>query len=189
MNEQKLDRPVTATSVITRVVKPGSEKAFEEWLHGISQEAARAPGHQSVTIFRPPPGGREYTMVLHFNDKRNLDLWLGGSTRRDWIERSLPLTEVPEQRADVTGLEHWFTLPGKKETGRPPKLKMAFLTVLAAYPTILGLNFALGPLLRRVPHLLAPLIVTVFLTLLLTYLWMPNLTRLVYRWLYPQTGK
>lgn len=189
MSDQQVVRPVTAKSVITRVVKPGSEKDFEEWLHGISQEAAKAPGHQSVTIFRPPPGGREYTMVLHFDEKKNLDLWLGGEKRREWIERSALLTEVPEQRTEVTGLEHWFSLPGKKEAGRPPKLKMASLTVLAAYPTILGLNFALRPLLRIVPQLLAPLIVTILMTLLLTYVWMPNLTRLVYRWLYPETGK
>src|SRR5207237_7991783 len=123
-------RRTTATPVITRVVRPGSENAVEEWTHGISKEAAKPPGHHSVTIFRPPPGGREYTIVLHFDRQENLQRWLDTDVRREWIDRSTPLTESPERRAEVSGLEHWFTLPGKPEARRPPKLKMVVLTVL-----------------------------------------------------------
>ena len=179
-------RPITATSVITRVVKPGSENAFEEWLHGISKEAAKHPGHHSVTIFRPPPGGREYTIVLHFDRQENLQSWLNTDVRREWIDRSIPLTESPEHRAEVSGLEHWFTLPGKSEARRPARLKMAALTILAVYPTILSLNYVLPPILRRTPPMLAPLIVTICLTLLLTYVLMPNLTKVFHKWLYPE---
>jgi antibiotic biosynthesis monooxygenase (ABM) superfamily enzyme len=178
-------RPNGATSVITRIVKPGSEKAFEEWIHGIAQEAAKFPGHHSVTIFRHSPEEREYTFVLHFDRQENLKRWLDSDVRREWIDRSIPLTEVPEERAEVTGVEHWFTLPGKQEARRPAKLKMVALTILAVYPTILTLNYVLSPIFRRVPALLAPLIVTFCLTLLLTYVLMPNLTKVFHGWLYP----
>jgi antibiotic biosynthesis monooxygenase (ABM) superfamily enzyme len=176
-------------SVITRVVKAGHEKMFEDWLHGISQEAALFPGHLSVTIFRPPPGGREYVIVLQFDRPEHLGLWLDSDVRRSWIERSQSLTEEPERRAETTGLEHWFTLPGRPQHPAPARLKMAALTVLAAYPTILGLGIALRPLLERVPHLLGALIVTTCLTLLLTYVLMPNVTRLFYDWLYPRAAQ
>ena len=186
--EEQLDprRPNGATSVIRRVVKPGSEKAFEEWIHGISQEAAKFPGHHSVTIFRHAPGEREYTFVLHFDREENLKRWLDSDVRREWLDRSLPFTEVPEERSEVSGVEHWFTLPGKAEARRPPKLKMVALTILAVYPTILSLNYVLSPILRRVPPLVAPLIVTCCLTVLLTYVLMPNLTKAFHRWLYPE---
>jgi len=177
-------RTKTATSVITRIVKPGKEVAFEDWLHGISREAAEFPGHHSVAIFRPPPGAREYTIVLHFDREEELSTWLESEVRKDWIKRSLPLTEAPETRAEVSGIEHWFTLPGRLGESRPSKLKMAILTTANVYPTILGLNAILCPILRRIPNILGTLMVTVCMTLLLTYVLMPGVTRLFKPWLY-----
>src|SRR5258705_7694888 len=112
-------RRVPATSVVTRVVKPGREKAFEEWLHGISQEAAKFPGHLSATIFRPPAGARKYTVVLQFDRDENLQNWLRSDRRREWIERVSALEAVPQHREEGAGLEHWVPLPGKKETSAP----------------------------------------------------------------------
>ena len=175
---------VPVNSVITRTVKPGHEPAFETWLHGISQAAARFPGHHSVTILRPRAGDREYTIVLQFDREENLKAWLESDVRREWVERSKADTEGEERRAVVSGLEHWFTLPGKAAPHRPPPWKMATLTILVVYPTILALNAILAPVLRSVPHPIGPLIVTICLTLLLTYLLMPNVTRLAYSWLY-----
>jgi len=121
-------RTKTATSIITRIVKPGKETAFEDWVHGISREAAKFRGHHSVVIYRPPPGTREYRIVLHFDREKELRTWLESEARKEWIERSLPLTEAPETRAEVSGIEHWFTLPGRLGESRPSKLKMAILT-------------------------------------------------------------
>lgn len=176
---------MTAKSIISQVAKPGCEQAFEEWLHEIAQVTAKAPGHQSVTILRPPPGGREYTVILHFDRQESLESWLKTDIRRQWVERGAQLTEVPERRAEVTGIEHWFTLPGRPEPLRPARSKMAFLTVLVVYPTILALTHGLSPVLKRMPPLLAPLLVTVCLTLLLTYVLLPNVTRVFHGWLYP----
>jgi len=179
-------KTLPAGSVITRTVKPGQEPAFEAWLHGISQAGARFPGHRSVTILRPPAGERDYTIVLQFDSEENLKGWLDSDIRREWVERSQTLTEGDGSKLVVSGLEHWFTLPGKSAPHRPPPWKMAILTVLVVYPTILVLNALLAPVLRRVPHPIGPLIVTICLTLLLTYLLMPNMTRLAYSWLYPR---
>jgi antibiotic biosynthesis monooxygenase (ABM) superfamily enzyme len=178
-------RRVPATSVVTRVVKPGREKAFEEWLHGISQEAAKFPGHLSATIFRPPAGARKYTVVLQFDRDENLQNWLRSDRRREWIERVSALEAVPEHREEVTGLEHWFTLPGKPETSPPSRHKMAFLLVLAAYPTVLALHVILSPVVGSLPYPLAALIGSVCLVLVLTYVVMPRVTRVFHRWLYP----
>jgi uncharacterized protein len=179
-------RLVPATPIITRVVKPGSEKVFEEWLHGISQESARFPGYLSSTIFRPPAGGREYTIVLQFDRDENLQSWLRSGQRRAWLDRVGALEEVPAQRSEVTGLEHWFTLPDKPEALPPPKHKMALLIILTVYPTMLAVRALLFPILDRLSYPLAALIVTVCLVLLLTYVLMPSVTRVFHRWLYPQ---
>lgn len=184
LDEQHRLRP--AISVIRRAVKHGAEKAFEEWLHGISQEAARFPGHLSVTIFRPPPGGGEYTIVLQFDRDENLQSWLRSEPRRRWIERVRALEESPEHREEVTGLEHWFTLPDKPESAPPPKHKMALLVALAAYPTVLLVHVVLYPIVSRLPYALGALIASVCLVLLLTYVVMPRVTRMFHDWLYPK---
>jgi len=184
IDEQR--RLAPATSVITRVVKPSAEKAFEEWLHGISQESARFPGHLSATIFRPPPGGREYTIVLQFDSEENLRRWLRSGRRREWIERVGALEEVPEQRRDLTGIERWFTLPGRPQAAPPPRYKMALLVALAAYPTVLALHVILYPIIGRVPYVVGALISSVCLVLLLTYVVMPKVTRVFHDWLYPK---
>src|SRR5258705_365505 len=98
------------------------------------REAAKFPGHLSATIFRPAAGARKYTVVLQFDRDENLQNWLRSDRRREWIERVSALEAVPEHREEVTGLEHWFTLPGKPETSPPSRHKMALLLVLAAYP-------------------------------------------------------
>jgi uncharacterized protein len=178
-------RLVPATSVITRVVKPGKEKAFEKWLHGISQEAAKFPGHISATIFRPPAGARKYTIVLQFDSDENLQSWLRSACRRHWIERVRALEEVPEHREEATGLEHWFTLPGNPESP-PPRHKMALLVSLAAYPTVLVLHVILSPIVSRVPYPVGALIGSVCLVLVLTYVVLPRVTRVFHGWLYPR---
>jgi uncharacterized protein len=177
-------RPVPATAVITRVIKAGSTKAFEEWLHGISQEAARFPGHHSVTIFRPREGSREYTIVLQFDHDESLQTWLRSDARRMWLDRVRPMEELPEERSEMQGLEPWFTLPGKSEPSPPPKHKMALLVILTVYPTMLALRAILFPFLDRLPYALAGLITSVCLVLLLTYVLMPNMTKVFHRWLY-----
>ena len=174
------------TTIITRRVRVGSEKSFETWLHGISEAAARFPGHGSVTILRPRSGDRTYTIILQFDVEKNLRAWLDSDVRRGWVERSKPLTEGEEQKDLVTGLEHWFTPPGERETHGPPEWKMVLLTILAVFPTINVLEFLLGPVLQRVHHVVGVLIITVCLTLLLSYVLMPTLTKLAYKWLYPR---
>jgi uncharacterized protein len=165
-------RPQGATSVITHVVKAGSEAAFERWIDDVTRAASGFPGHHATTVLRPRAGEREYTVVLHFESAAELQEWLGSDVRREWIDRVRPLTEG-ERRTVLTGLEHWFT---PERRGNPPRWKMAALTIL-------GLEAGLAPVLARVPRVAGPLVITVCMTLLLTYAFMPALSRLTSRWL------
>jgi uncharacterized protein len=184
------DRPVPVTSVIRRLVKPGREGEFEQWVRGISRVAARFPGHLGINIFRPrDPAHPEYLLILQFDREENLRGWLESDVRRDWIRRSEDLTQGPEQRTQVSGLEHWFTLPGRPVPQPPPRFKMAILTVAAAWPIVMGVSVLLGAILPGLGMAGGTLLTTVVLTALLTYVAMPNLTRLFYGWLYPASGK
>src|SRR5262245_30513499 len=177
------DRRVPVTAVIRRLVKPGCEARFEEWVRGISPVAASFPGHLGINIFRPTdPAHPEYLLILQFDREENLRGWLESDVRRDWIRRSDEFTQGPEQRTHVSGLEHWFTLPGRPVPLPPPRLKMAILTVAAAWPIVMGVNVLLGAILPGIGMPSGTLLTTLVLTALLTYVAMPNLTRLFYGW-------
>jgi antibiotic biosynthesis monooxygenase (ABM) superfamily enzyme len=83
----------------------------------------------------------------------------------------------------LTGLESWFTLPGRPGTPRP--YKMALLTWITICPLITLVVVALDPLLVQlalVPRLALTTAVTVPI---MTWLVMPRVTRMLHGWLYP----
>ncbi|MBI2900578.1 MAG: antibiotic biosynthesis monooxygenase [Planctomycetes bacterium] len=179
-------RPTPATAVILRRVRPGREEDYEEWMRGITREAAKFPGHLGVRIFRPAERQRpEYLIVLIFDDEAHLQAWLASDVRAEWIRRSEELAEEPGRIEILTGLEHWFTLPDRAAPSPAPKHKMMLLSVLAAYPLILAILYGLDPVFHRLPRPAAILLVSVLLSAILTYFAMPRITRLFYRWLYP----
>lgn len=89
------DQQVTA--VILQVVRPGREQGYEEWLKGTSATAAKFPGHRGVSIIRPKHSDRiEYAIILRFDRYSNLKNWMESDIRKEWIERSRPLVEAPQ---------------------------------------------------------------------------------------------
>ena len=48
----------------------------------------------------------------------------------------------------VTGLETWFTLPGRPGAAPPPPYKMALLTWITIFPLITAIVAITGPLLE-----------------------------------------
>ena len=83
----------------------------------------------------------------------------------------------------VTGLEAWFTLPGQKPVKPPPQWKMALLTLLAVYPLTLIIPAVLPSFIMRQPKYIVNCVVSISLTALLTWLIMPNLTKLFNGWI------
>jgi uncharacterized protein len=67
----------------------------------------------------------------------------------------------------LTGLETWFTLPGRPGVPPPPRYKMAILTWIAIFPLVTLVAILLGPVLERlslVPRLAITTAVTVPIT-------------------------
>jgi Na+:H+ antiporter, NhaA family len=95
------DEPVTLS--ITRRVRPGREREFEEFLQNMLEVAATFPGHQGAQIFRPARGDRTYRVVFRFDQKRNLRRWKESEERRMWLARGDELAEEPPRFANITG--------------------------------------------------------------------------------------
>jgi len=182
-NEQQV------TAVLTPLVRPGREPGYEEWLKGISASAEKFPGHCGVSIIRPKSTVHpEYVIILRFERYSHLKNWIESDIRKEWIERSHPLVQQPQDIQMLTGLETWFTLPDKTLKPAPPNYKMAVVTWLGVQAITILISYFLTPLLSKLPFLLNLSLANVLVVIGLTYLVMPTLTRLFYRWLYPPSS-
>jgi antibiotic biosynthesis monooxygenase (ABM) superfamily enzyme len=178
------DGPVTTT--VTRRVKPGHEPLYEQFLAGINAAARQFPGHLGVEVFRPESAAvGEYRIVYRFDTGDHLRAWLESDERAAWLERAEPHVIGPMRTRFVTGLESWFTLPGRPSIPPPPPYKMALLTWITIFPLITLVVIALDPWLEKL-DLVPRLAVTTAVTVpIMTWLVMPRVTRLLRSWLYP----
>jgi uncharacterized protein len=178
------DHPITTT--VTRRVRPGHEAAYEEFLEGIIAAASRYPGHLGVEVFKPQDAtAGDYRTVYRFDTAEHLHAWLDSEEHAAWLERAEPHVIGPMRTRFVTGLESWFTLPGRPGTPPPPPYKMALLTWITIFPLITAIVLATGPLLEGVPVVPKLGITTAIAVPLMTWVVMPRVTRLLRGWLYP----
>jgi uncharacterized protein len=176
--------PVTTT--VTRRVKPGHEPFYERFLEGINAAAIGFPGHLGVEVFRPAsPSGGEYRVVYRFDTGEHLRAWLDSDERATWLECAEPHVIGPMRTQFLTGLETWFTLPGRRGPPPPPPYKMALLTWITIFPLITLVVVVLDPLLEGLALVPRLAITTAVTVPIMTWLAMPRITRLLRGWLYP----
>ena len=181
---QRDDPPVTA--VASRLVKPGSEQQFEEWVSGILAAANAFPGYLGSEVLRPSEhDDNEYKIVFRFDHASNLHAWENSEERHRWLRKSRPLLHEEAKVQVLTGLETWFTLPSKPGEPAPPRYKMAIVTWLAVFPVVSVIFAFFGQWLNLLPTLLRTLVFTLVMVTLMTYVIMPRMTRLFSFWLYP----
>ncbi len=178
--------PCPVTTMFARRVRPGFESQYEEWLAGITRTADGFPGNQGSTILRPGAGRTEYVAIIQFDSAQNLERWLVSGERADWLTKLESITLDSEEVSSLTGMERWFTLPDRSVTQAPPKYKSAILVLLGLYPLVLLLNPLLRLLIGSWPAALLMLVSLVVSVPLMVWVVMPLLTRLFFRWLYPE---
>jgi uncharacterized protein len=175
------------TAVISHLVKPGREQHYEQWLHDISSVAQQFAGHTGVSFIRPHDAAfPEYVIILKFDCYRHLKAWIDSPIRQRWIDKAAHLVQQNQKVDILTGLETWFTLPGKLIQRPPKRYKIAILTTLAVFGVAQLVAAIATPILIGLPHLLRAFVSTGFTVFALTYVVMPRLTQLFYRWLYPK---
>lgn len=178
------------TAVIYHLVKPGQEQAYEQWLRDVSAVAQQFSGHAGVSFVRPTDLSHpEYTIILKFDCSQNLKAWMDSPIRQQWMEKVKPLVQKDQSVQVLTGLETWFTLPGKLVQRPPKRYKMAILTTLGVFAVAQVLGLMVAPRLTSLDPLLRSFLLTIVNVFVLTYVVMPRVTRLFYSWLYPKHGQ
>lgn len=180
------DEPVTV--VISRLVRSGYERDYEDWIHEAARLLEHHDGFQGMTAL--PPGqhhsGPEHVLVLRFGDYASMRAWKRSEARRRWIGRLEELTVDVGAWQEQTGLETWFTLDSRATpTGPPPRWKQAVLTLVGLLPVLLVMELTVGRLLSGLPAWARILTTTPVVVAAMAWLVMPTITRVSYRWLYP----
>ena len=168
--------------VMERQVQPGAEARFQSWLRTLLDAACDFGGLEGSSVLTAGTSGH-YFILLRFASAERMRQWQGSQQLAMLTHEADAFSAAAETSVIKTGLETWFTLPGlPSPRTAPPKWKMALVTWLALLPQVIILAFALAPL--RLPFLLNAALSTAIPVAMLTWVVMPNLTRLLYAWLY-----
>jgi hypothetical protein len=180
LNQIASGEPVTVT--VARRVAPGRDREFEKWLDGILGAAASFPGFLGGGALRPGRLGDDWHVVYRFASPAQLERWESSPQREQWLARGEALIDdTAVQR--VSGLETWFSLPGRTAPA-PPRWKMALVTLVAIIPLVSLMNVFVLPQFTHWPVVARTVLFSGTLTGLMTWVVMPRLTRVFQRFLY-----
>jgi uncharacterized protein len=172
------------TTVISRHIKPGRDKEYSEWFGRILDTMKKFPGYRGATIVVPAGADQDARIIVYrFADKATMENWENSPERKNLLSEME--NYAAQTYVKASGLETWFQLPNTHSVVPPPKWKMAAVTLLAASIVSFVSHFILGSYLGTWPLVVTTIIYTGILVLTLTYFAMPNLTRVLRRWLYP----
>lgn len=181
--------PRAVTVLIARRVLPAAVPEFEAAMQGMLAAAEHFPGHLGGQVVSPQEVGDAaepllYHVVFAFDNEAHLAAWQKSSERAHWLEQVLPHTVGTQQLHRVSGLDYWFAAPNSTTRAAPPRWKVATVTWLGIFPTVLFLFLTVAPLLAD--WWLAPrvAVITVLVVVLMTWVVAPRLTRWLHPWLH-----
>lgn len=175
--------PITVS--ISRRVKPGREAEYETWIHEVIEAASDFPGHQGANILRPSgkTDGR-YVLIYRFDTWAHCENWENSDTRASYVDQLTDMVEGEAQMDRVTGLEFWFDLPQVPAASKAPQWKMALVLIVVVFCLVYPLQLYLLPHLNGLPRPAQSLTIAATQVLLMTYLVMPQVTKLLKSWLF-----
>ena len=178
--------PVTVT--VRRKVLPGKEAEYESWLHETADGASFFPGMMGVNFIRPDGGQqKDYVSIFRFDTYRNLQNWEESEQRADGLKRVKGLVvEEETETQQVTGLEFWFNLPDVPVNMVPSPHKMALVLIVVVFMLVLAMNLIFESVLAEFPMIVRIALVVIVQVMLMTYVIMPQVTRLIQPWLYSE---
>ncbi|HMY98346.1 MAG TPA: antibiotic biosynthesis monooxygenase [Burkholderiaceae bacterium] len=189
--------PGAVTVLITRRIKPGHEAAFEAAMTQMIAAAAAFPGHLGGHLVRPGEDasgddggeGNLYHVIFAYDSPEHLAAWQASPVRALGLTAVAPHTEGEQQVRQLTGMAHWFVEPKGPKLTPPPRWKVAVVTWLGIFPTVLFLFLTVVPLMADWPLVPRTMVVTALVVLIMTWGVAPRLTQWLKPWLHPATGR
>jgi antibiotic biosynthesis monooxygenase (ABM) superfamily enzyme len=172
----------TVHVAITRTVRPGCEEAFEEAIRSFFANSLKNKASLGALLIRPFPGThtRTYGILRSFSNEHDRDAFYQSESFRRWEEAVKPLVDEGYSRRNLHGLEAFFT---DSLIDSPPRWKMAVLTWIGVWPTVLLVTVLISNRLTGWPFWLNNGFSDMFVVAALTWVVMPVLTRWARLWL------
>ncbi|MFC4623216.1 antibiotic biosynthesis monooxygenase [Comamonas nitrativorans] len=185
--------PRAVTVLIARRVRPAAVAAFEAAMLGMLAAAEGFPGHLGGQLVPPQEAGDAaepllYHVVFAFDNEAHLAAWQDSAERAQWLQQVLPHTVGTQQLHRVAGLDYWFAAPDSTTRAAPPRWKVAVVTWLGIFPTVLLLFLTVAPLLADWPLVPRVLVITLLVVVIMTWGVAPRLTRWLHPWLHARAG-
>ncbi len=174
-------------AAIASYVKPGMEDQYAEWLHKIQTEQSKFPGYVG-TYVQPPTAGTPslWMTLLRFDSPENMDYWLAAPIRKELLLENKKLVESENIQRMTSSFPGW--MPTDPETHEAPaNYKSAMLVLMAIQPIVLFQSRYISPTLKSWQPELSIFLLNATGVSLLTWVAMPFLTKVFYKWLLPGT--
>lgn len=177
------------TVLVTRRVAPAAVAGFEAAMAGMMDAARGFTGHLGGQLVRPGEAGHGdepllYHVVFAFDNEANLAAWQDSPERARWLAQVAPHTIGEQEMRRVSGLDYWFAPAGSTTKAPPPRWKVATVTWLGIFPTVLLLFLTVAPLLADWPLVPRTMLITALVVVLMTWVVAPRLTRWLAPWLH-----
>lgn len=168
--------------VMQRRAHSGDEMRFQDRVRTLLDTACNFGGLEGSSVLTAGASG-EYFILLRFASPERMQRRQVSPRLAALMREANVFSTAADASPTRTGLETWFTLPGvPAPRTAPPGRKMVLVTWVALLPQVILLAFALAPL--RLPFLVNAAVSTAIPVAMLTWVVMPNLTRLLDAWLY-----
>src|SRR3990167_7461713 len=176
------------TIVTAHKVLPGKEAEHEAANKALNEAAARFPGFAGCEVSKPTADNDEYTTLVRFNNKENMDRWLTSPERKAGREALYRTTVGHRTNVVATGFGSWFAFNAEDGIAAAA-WKQAMVVLSALFPVVMIVNMTIGNFLSNEG---ASFAVNVFVgntvgTIILTWLVMPVIGRMMYWCLSPRS--
>ncbi len=175
-------RSEPVTVLFSRTALSGKEQAYEAWNKELIRMSEAQPGHLTTAVIEE--GERRFITLQRFDSNEHLQAWLHSPLRQRRLAELPTLTEEATEPTSMTGMETWFRLPGHSAPMHIPRWKLTIVTIVVIYMLVLLLNIFVLPHVIQLPVTLRTAVYPLIMVPLMTYLIMPNVTKLLRRWLY-----
>lgn len=175
---------VPVTVVISQLVKPGFEEAYQQWQHEIDAAAKKFPGFLGTELIKPTPGVQEeWVVIFRFESGKHLDDWFASDIHKQMLKQADAYFDKVHIRRVGRGFEDWFSNAAGSGDAGPSQFKMAMVVLLTLYPTVMLITLYVSPLMSGWGLPLSMFASNILSVVLLTWAIMPLATRALDFWL------
>ena len=183
---EDMTAPVTVS--VTRHVDPSRSSEMLAWVQAGTSLAEKFDGFLGSGWVRPSAESADWHMLYRVADADALAVWEASPQRAWWLEAAQGSVEE-KWRERRTGIEGWFDEPTSVEAlsaapTPPPRWKQMVVIVLVFLPLSLIANFVASHTISGWPLVPRVVLVTTVMTPLMTYLFLPWITRRMSWWLH-----